>query len=72
MRVAVKGESASVAHGLKRWQQLAEEYGKTGRFAPAVSQICRLALTRRPPLGSERYLQSVGFHLVGRATPRPI
>ena len=68
--VAVKGESAGVAHGLKRWRQLAAECGKAAQpgqeaaLASAMSRICRLAFAKRP-LSSDRYFESVGFHLVG-------
>jgi len=68
--IAVKGESAGVAHGLARWQQLADECKKAARtshglaLTPAMSRICRLAFAKRP-LASERYFESVGFHLVG-------
>jgi len=64
--VAVKGESAGVAHGLARWRDLTEQ----GRAAlksddsAALSRICRLAFAKRP-LSAEKYLESVGFHLVG-------
>jgi hypothetical protein len=64
--VAVKGESAGVAHGLTRWRQLALQTSaaltKDDDFA--VSRACRLAFAKRP-LESEKYLESVGFHLVG-------
>jgi hypothetical protein len=68
--VAVKGESAGVAHGFKRWRQLAEQCKQAAQTSqglavgPAMGRICRLAFARRP-LASERYLESVGFHLVG-------
>ncbi len=64
--VAVKGESAGVAHGLARWRQLALQASaaltKGDDFA--VRRACRLAFAKRP-LESEKYLESVGFHLVG-------
>jgi hypothetical protein len=64
--VAVKGESAGVAHGLARWRQLALQTSaaltKGDDFA--VSRACRLAFAKRP-LEAEKYLESVGFHLVG-------
>ncbi len=64
--VAVKGESAGVAHGLARWRQLALQASaamtKGDDFA--LSRTCRLAFAKRP-LESEKYLESVGFHLVG-------
>jgi hypothetical protein len=64
--VAVKGESAGVAHGLARWRQLAHLGGaalKSDDHA-ALSRVCRLAFAKRP-LESEKYIESVGFHLVG-------
>jgi len=64
--VAVKGESAGVAHGLVRWRQLVLQASgaltKDDDFT--VSRACRLAFARRP-LEAETYLESVGFHLVG-------
>jgi hypothetical protein len=68
--IAVKGESAGVAHGLKRWMQLAGECkaaAKTNHgFAvtAAMSRTCRLAFAKRP-LDGKTYNESVGFHLVG-------
>jgi hypothetical protein len=64
--VAVKGESAGVAHGLARWRELARECGMALKSDDdtALSRVCRLAFAKRP-LQSERYLESVGFHLVG-------
>lgn len=64
--VAVKGESAGVAHGLARWNELVLQ----GSAAPksdddvALRRICRLAFAKQP-LASGVYLGSVGFHLVG-------
>ena len=64
--VAVKGESAGVAHGLARWRQLALQASaalpKGDDFA--VTRACRLAFAKRP-LESESYVESVGYHLVG-------
>lgn len=68
--IAVKGESAGIAHGLKRWRQLAEECQQAAKtshgfaISPIMGSICRLAFAKRP-LASERYFESVGFHLVG-------
>lgn len=68
--IAVKGESAGVAHGLERWRQLADQARKgasTGQglaVTPAVAKACRLAFAKRP-LGGERYYETVGYHLVG-------
>ncbi|WP_448950747.1 hypothetical protein [Labrys neptuniae] len=64
--VAVKGESAGVAHGLPRWRELALAASAAIKSNDdfALSRICRLALAKRP-LSSETHLESVGFHLVG-------
>jgi hypothetical protein len=68
--VAVKGESAGVAHGLKRWMQLASECkaaAKTNQglaLTAAMARSCRLAFAKRP-LDGTTYNESVGFHLVG-------
>lgn len=67
---AVKGESAGVAHGLKRWRQLAADCKAAAQtskglaMTPAMSRACRLAFAKRP-LGGDGYNESVGFHLVG-------
>jgi hypothetical protein len=64
--VAVKGESAGIAHGLTRWQELAAQ-AQMAREAGdklALGRICRLAFAKRP-LEAKGYLESVGFHLVG-------
>jgi hypothetical protein len=64
--IAVKGESAGVAHGLTRWRQLglqARSAAKSGDQL-ALGRTCRLAFAKRP-LASDKYLESVGFHLVG-------
>jgi hypothetical protein len=67
---AVKGESAGVAHGLKRWLQLASECKAAATtnqglaLTAAMSRPCRLAFAKRP-LGGAAYNESVGFHLVG-------
>jgi hypothetical protein len=64
--IAVKGESAGVAHGLARWHELVLQGGQALKSDDdlALSRICRLAFAKRP-LASEDYLESVGFHLVG-------
>ena len=64
--VAVKGESAGVAHGLARWPELTLQASAalTAGDDVAVSRACRLAFAKRP-LEAEKYLESVGFHLVG-------
>jgi hypothetical protein len=64
--IAVKGESAGVAHGLARWRELVLQGGSALKSDDdvALSRACRLAFAKRP-LASEDYLESVGFHLVG-------
>lgn len=65
--VAAKGESAGVAHGVKRWRELFEQ----ARSAAASSDLlmlaraCRLAFARRPIGDDVEGMDSVGFHLVG-------
>ena len=63
---AAKGESAGVAHGVARWRELAlrAAAGLKADDDFAVSRICRLAFAKRP-LESEKYVESVGYHLVG-------
>lgn len=61
--VAVKGETAGVAHGVERWQQLCGE-AEHARSDAELARVCRLALCKRP-LGDDEFLSSVGFHLVG-------
>jgi hypothetical protein len=64
--IAVKGESAGVAHGLARWRQLdlqARSAAKSGDHL-ALGRACRIAFAKRP-LVSEKFFESVGFHLVG-------
>ncbi|AOO84210.1 hypothetical protein [Bosea vaviloviae] len=64
--VAVKGESAGIAHGLARWQELATQAQAAREVGDslALGRICRLAFAKRP-LEAKGYLESVGFHLVG-------
>ncbi|CAM5438105.1 hypothetical protein MAUB1S_07402 [Mycolicibacterium aubagnense] len=64
--VAVKGESAGIAHGLVRWKQLALQGAAALKADDALGQrrIGRLAFAKRP-LSARGYLESVGFHLVG-------
>ena len=64
--IAVKGESAGIAHGLERWRALALEGISALKSGDdfALSRTCRLAFAKRP-LASENYLESVGFHLAG-------
>ena len=64
--IAVKGESAGVAHGLARWRELVHQGASALKSDDdfALSRICRLAFAKRP-LASENYQESVGFHLIG-------
>lgn len=64
--VAVKGESAGVAHGLDRWDRLVLEGAAALKADDTLAQrrTGRLAFAKRP-LSSRDYLESVGFHLVG-------
>jgi hypothetical protein len=64
--IAVKGESAGIAHGLARWQQLIAQAGAALQSDDdlALRRVCRLAFAKRP-LSSAKYFESVGFHLVG-------
>ncbi|MGI8399465.1 hypothetical protein ACRYWZ_24155 [Agrobacterium deltaense] len=65
--VAVKGESAGVAHGARRWKQLYEQ--SRGEAAAddgmALARTCRLAFARRPIGDDAEGMTSVGFHLIG-------
>jgi hypothetical protein len=64
--VAVKGESAGVAHGLARWRQLVAEGAQALRSHDdfALSRVSRHSFAKRP-LAGETHFESVGFHLVG-------
>ena len=64
--VAVKGESAGIAHGLARWKRLAFQGAAALEADDALAQrrIGRLAFAKRP-LSAKKNLESVGFHLVG-------
>lgn len=64
--VAVKGESAGVAHGIERWKVLIRQGAEALQSGDLVAQrrIGRLAFAKRP-LSDRGYLESVGFHLVG-------
>ncbi|MBR2690959.1 MAG: hypothetical protein IKE42_24165 [Aquamicrobium sp.] len=64
--LAVKGESAGIAHGLSRWKQLALQAASAVKADDVLGQrrIGRLAFAKRP-LSARGYLESVGFHLVG-------
>ncbi|MBY5778815.1 hypothetical protein HFN59_17100 [Rhizobium leguminosarum] len=64
--VAVKGESAGIAHGLDRWRELIRQGVEAIEAADPLAEqrIGRLAFAKRP-LSVPGYLESVGFHLVG-------
>lgn len=64
--VAVKGESAGVAHGLHRWRELIRmgAVATDADDALAQNRVCRLAFALRP-LASDGHFESVGFHLAG-------
>ncbi|RXT29899.1 hypothetical protein B5P46_02235 [Rhizobium leguminosarum] len=64
--VAVKGESAGIAHGVDRWRELIRQGAEAIKAADLLAQqrIGRLAFAKRP-LSVPGYLESVGFHLVG-------
>ncbi|WP_332305099.1 hypothetical protein [Rhizobium sp. GR12] len=65
--VAVKGESAGVAHGVQRWKELFEQSRRdaAANDALAFARTCRLSFARRPIGGDSDGMGSVGFHLVG-------
>ncbi|MFK0206043.1 hypothetical protein [Agrobacterium sp. NPDC090283] len=65
--LAVKGESAGVAHGARRWKQLFEQSRSeaAANDEMALARICRLAFARRPIGGDAEGMTSVGFHLIG-------
>lgn len=64
--VAVKGESAGIAHGLDRWRELIRQGAEASKAGDTLAQqrVGRLAFAKRP-LSARGYLESVGFHLVG-------
>lgn len=64
--IAVKGESAGIAHGLDRWQELVRQGARALESGDLLEQqrIGRLAFAKRP-LSDRGHLESVGFHLVG-------
>lgn len=64
--VAVKGESAGIAHGLDRWRELIRQGAEARKAGDTLAEqrIGRLAFAKRP-LSARGYLESVGFHLVG-------
>lgn len=65
--IAVKGETAGVAHGVRRWK----EFCAQGRSAAesndllTLAKTCRLAFARRPIGDDAEGMASVGNHLVG-------
>lgn len=65
--IAVKGESAGVAHGARRWKELFEQSRREAASDDplALARTCRLAFARRPIGGDADGMASVGFHLVG-------
>jgi hypothetical protein len=64
--VALKGESAGVAHGVNRWKALAAEAAIAHKNSDkvALARACRLAWAKRP-ISNEGWLQSIGYHLIG-------
>lgn len=64
---AAKGESAGVAHGVRRWRELFEQAqgAAASHDLLALARTCRLALARRPIGDDADGMASVGFHLVG-------
>jgi len=67
--LAAKGESAGVAHGRDRWEELANQAQEAtiSNDILTLASICRLAFARRPigdPTAGES-METVGFHLVG-------
>jgi len=65
--IAVKGETAGVAHGIRRWKELS---GQARRAADSqdlltLAKTCRLAFARRPIGDDTEGMASVGNHLVG-------
>lgn len=64
--IAVKGESAGVAHGMARWRVLVRQGAEAVKSGDLLAQqrVGRLAFAKRP-LSAGGYLESVGFHLVG-------
>ncbi|PYG58221.1 hypothetical protein [Rhizobium sp. UGM030330-04] len=65
--IAVKGESAGVAHGARRWKELFEQSRSDAASGDllALARTCRLAFARRPIGDDANGMASVGFHLVG-------
>lgn len=65
--LAVKGESAGVAHGARRWKQLYEQSRAEAAAddGMALARSCRLAFARRPIGDDAEGMTSIGFHLIG-------
>ena len=65
--IAAKGESAGVAHGVRRWKELFEQArsAAASRDLLILARVCRLAFARRPIGDDVEGMASVGFHLVG-------
>lgn len=63
--VAVKGESAGVAHGLHRWRADSDGRGRDRPRRHACAEPGVPAGVRSAPAGIGRLLRGVGFHLVG-------
>ncbi|MEI2296615.1 hypothetical protein [Ensifer sp. MJa1] len=61
--IAAKGESAGVAHGIARWNELARE--AEDQKGSALARLCRLAFAKRP-IGTAEVVYSIGFHLIGQ------
>lgn len=61
--VAMKSESAGVAHGAARWRDLAKRAQATDRLERA--NALRLAFVRRPIGDDDGTLYSCGMHLLG-------
>lgn len=61
--IAVKGESAGIAHGVDRWRELGRLAEQAAR-PPELGHACRLAFVRRP-VSEDGLYRSVGNHLVG-------
>lgn len=65
--VAVKGETAGVAHGVRRWKELCAQGRGAGDSDDllVLAKTCRLAFARRPIGDDTEGMASVGNHLVG-------
>jgi hypothetical protein len=61
--LAVKSESAGIAHGAARWRELAKQARKRSTLDRA--NALRLAFVRRPIGGDDGELYSCGMHLLG-------